>query len=38
MADWLRNTQRVKPGSQMPDMNLSDAQVRQLTRYLVSLK
>lgn len=38
MAQWLRNTQQVKPGSQMPDLNLSDAQVRQLTRYLESLK
>jgi cytochrome c oxidase subunit 2 len=38
MAEWLRNTQQVKPGSQMPDLNLKDAQVRQLTRYLESLK
>jgi cytochrome c oxidase subunit II len=38
MADWLRNTQQVKPGSQMPDLNLTNAQVRQLTRYLEGLK
>ena len=38
MADWLRNTQQVKPGSKMPDLHLTDGQVRQLTRYLESLK
>jgi cytochrome c oxidase subunit II len=38
LAKWLRDPQQVKPGSQMPDLNLTDAQVRQLTRYLESLK
>jgi cytochrome c oxidase subunit 2 len=38
MAEWLRETQHVKPGSLMPDLDLTDAQVRQLTRYLESLK
>jgi cytochrome c oxidase subunit II len=38
MAEWLRETQRVKPGALMPDVSLTDAQVRELTRYLESLK
>ena len=38
MSEWLRSPQQVKPGSQMPDLNLTDAQVRRLTRYLESLK
>jgi cytochrome c oxidase subunit 2 len=38
MAQWLRETQHVKPGSLMPDLNLTNGQVRQLTRYLESLK
>jgi cytochrome c oxidase subunit 2 len=38
LAEWLRETQHVKPGSQMPDLNLSRAQVRRLTSYLEGLK
>jgi cytochrome c oxidase subunit II len=38
MEEWLRATQRVKPGALMPDVSLTDAQARQLTRYLESLK
>ena len=38
MEEWLRRTQRVKPGALMPDVSLSDAQVRRLARYLESLK
>jgi cytochrome c oxidase subunit 2 len=38
LAEWLRATQQVKPGSQMPDLNLTNGQVRLLTRYLESLK
>jgi cytochrome c oxidase subunit II len=38
MEQWLRETQRVKPGALMPDVRLTDVQVRQLTRYLESLK
>jgi cytochrome c oxidase subunit 2 len=38
MEQWLRETQRVKPGALMPDVSLTDTQVRQLTRYLESLK
>ena len=38
MAEWLRDPQRVKPGSLMPDLGLTNAQVGALTRYLESLK
>jgi cytochrome c oxidase subunit 2 len=38
MRQWLAETQHVKPGAQMPDLNLTAAQVAQLTRYLESLK
>jgi cytochrome c oxidase subunit 2 len=38
MREWLAETQRVKPGSQMPDLDLTAAQVARLTRYLESLK
>jgi cytochrome c oxidase subunit II len=38
MREWLRETQRVKPGALMPDLNLTNGQVQQLTTYLESLK
>jgi cytochrome c oxidase subunit 2 len=38
MREWLAETQHVKPGAQMPDLNLTRAQVAELTRYLESLK
>jgi cytochrome c oxidase subunit 2 len=38
MEQWLRDPQTVKPGAQMPDLNLTTAQVRALARYLESLK
>jgi cytochrome c oxidase subunit 2 len=38
MEQWLRDPQQVKPGALMPDLNLTDAQVRALARYLESLK
>jgi cytochrome c oxidase subunit II len=38
MREWIRNPQRVKPGSQMPDVPLTNAQVNELARYLESLK
>ena len=38
MEEWLRDPQRVKPGSLMPDLNLTDAQVRTLAGYLERLK
>jgi cytochrome c oxidase subunit 2 len=38
MEQWLRNPQRVKPGALMPDLNLTNAQVGALARYLEKLK
>jgi cytochrome c oxidase subunit II len=38
MAEWLRDPQGVKPGAAMPDLGLTDRQVRSLTRYLEGLK
>ena len=38
LARWLRNPQEVKPGNHMPNLYLSDAQVRALTAYLGSLR
>ena len=38
MREWIRDPQRVKPGSQMPAVALTDAQVNELARYLESLK
>jgi cytochrome c oxidase subunit II len=36
LREWLQHTQRVKPGSEMPDVPLTDAQVRRLVSYLES--
>jgi cytochrome c oxidase subunit 2 len=38
MREWLAETQHVKPGALMPDLDLTAAQIAQLTRYLESLK
>jgi cytochrome c oxidase subunit 2 len=38
MAQWIRHPQRFKPGSRMPDLNLSDAETAALVAYLESLK
>lgn len=38
LAGWIRDAQSVKPGSAMPDIALSNAQVRELVAYLGSLK
>ena len=34
MREWLRDPQRVKPGNQMPQVRLTDEQIRQLVAYL----
>jgi cytochrome c oxidase subunit II len=34
MHEWIKNPQRVKPGNEMPDLNLSDAEVSHLVAYL----
>ena len=38
MERWIDHPQEVKPGNQMPDLHLTDAQVHELARYLESLK
>ncbi len=38
LADWLRDTQKVKPGALMPTLDLSEAQIRDLVAYLEELK
>jgi cytochrome c oxidase subunit 2 len=38
LARWLKNPPAVKPGSLMPDLGLSDAQVAALVAYLVTLE
>jgi cytochrome c oxidase subunit 2 len=38
LAEWIRYAQRVKPGNQMPNIRLSDAQLHALTAYLDTLK
>jgi cytochrome c oxidase subunit 2 len=38
LAEWVRYAQKVKPGNQMPNIRLSDAQLRALMAYLEGLK
>jgi cytochrome c oxidase subunit 2 len=38
MREWIRNPQRVKPGSAMPVVPLTNAQVNELAGYLESLQ
>ena len=38
MREWLRDPQRVKPGSQMPEVPLSGAEIRSLVAYLEARK
>jgi len=38
MRKWIAHPQSLKPGALMPDVPLTTTQVRQLTRYLESLK
>jgi cytochrome c oxidase subunit 2 len=38
MQRWLRDPQRIKPGANMPDFKLSDADVQALASYLEGLK
>jgi cytochrome c oxidase subunit II len=38
LAAWLRDPQHVKPGNRMPNLGLSDADLRSLVAYLGSLK
>ncbi len=38
LADWITNSQHIKPGNQMPDLDLAGARLRSLLAYLESLK
>jgi cytochrome c oxidase subunit 2 len=38
LADWLRDPQHAKPGTRMPDLGLSRADIRALVAYLEGLK
>ena len=38
LAAWLRSPQRIKPGSHMPDAQLTDAEVRDLCSYFETLR
>jgi cytochrome c oxidase subunit 2 len=38
LADWIVDSQHVKPGNQMPNVNLSAPQLRALLAYLEELK
>jgi cytochrome c oxidase subunit 2 len=38
LAKWLRDPQAAKPGSFMPNLNLSDAEVDELVAYLETLE
>ena len=38
MVRWLKNPQAVIPGNAMPNMNLNDAQARDITAYLAELR
>jgi cytochrome c oxidase subunit 2 len=38
LARWITDSQSIKPGNQMPDMDLSPGQVQALTAYLEGLR
>jgi cytochrome c oxidase subunit 2 len=38
LAQWLRDPQRVKPGSQMPSLQLTNGQIATLVGYLETLR
>jgi cytochrome c oxidase subunit 2 len=38
LAEWIANSQHVKPGNEMPDFNLNGSRLRDLVTYLESLK
>lgn len=37
LAKWLKNPNRYKPGSLMPNMKLSDEQIKAIVAYLEAL-
>jgi cytochrome c oxidase subunit II len=38
LAEWIRDPQSIKPGSQMPSLDLTNAEIAQLVAYLEKLK
>jgi cytochrome c oxidase subunit 2 len=38
LAAWIRDPQRIKPGTRMPDLGLSSSQVNQIVAYLETLR
>lgn len=38
LVEWLRDPARIQPGATMPNLRLSDSEIRQLAAYLTSLK
>jgi cytochrome c oxidase subunit II len=38
LAQWIRDPQSIKPGSQMPSLDLTDSEIAQLDAYLEKLK
>lgn len=38
LAEWLRDPRAIKPGVEMPNLKLDDAQIRQLVAYLEGLE
>ena len=38
LAGWIRDSQAVKPGNRMPEMTLTDRQLRDLVAYLDELR
>ena len=38
LREWLRDPQHVKPGNQMPALELADPQLRALVAYLEALR
>ena len=38
MRLWLKSPQHIKPGALMPDFNLTDEQLDQLSAYLSTLQ
>jgi cytochrome c oxidase subunit 2 len=38
LGDWIRRSQYIKPGNQMPDIDLSDSQLRAVVAYLEELR
>lgn len=38
MVKWIQDPQEIKPGSQMPDLNVTDSDARDIAAYLYTLK